>query len=76
LIAGRDTETQNSQIWLIDPETDERRRVTNDLSLYAGLSLSADGRTIISTQFDTMSSVSVSGIGDGAKPVEVTEKAG
>lgn len=75
LIAGRDTDTQNSQIWIIEPETGERRRVTNDLSLYAGLSLSSDGHSIISTQFETMSAVSVSGAGDFNKPTDVTERA-
>lgn len=76
LVAGRDADTQNSQIWVVDPSSDSRRRVTNDLSLYAGLSLSADASTIISTQFDTMSSVWVLNVNDSSKPFEVTEKAG
>jgi Tol biopolymer transport system component len=40
----------SSQIWLMSVPDGEVRRVTNDLSTYAGLSLSADGKTFVSVR--------------------------
>lgn len=74
LISGRDPETQLSQIWMVDPVTGMRRRVTNDLSSYQGLSVTSDGQMIVSTQQNTLSNIWKSG--PGSKPVRVTTEKG
>lgn len=57
IISGRDPETQLSQLWLIAYPDGEPRRITNDLSGYLGLSLTADGRSIVSTQQNRRSNI-------------------
>jgi len=51
LIVGIDrVGTVNSQIWQVDYPSGERRRITNDLASYAGVSLAADGSVLATVQ--------------------------
>lgn len=74
LVSARDREIQYAQIWMVDPFAGTRKRVTNDLSAYQGISLTSDGRSIVSTQQNTLSNIWVNkGSGD---PVRVTAEIG
>ncbi|MET0624858.1 MAG: winged helix-turn-helix domain-containing protein [Pyrinomonadaceae bacterium] len=53
-----------SQIWRVNHPGGEMRRVTNDLNLYAGLSLTADARSLVTVQSDRYTSLWVSKDGD------------
>jgi TolB protein len=46
-----------SQIWLVPVPGGEPRRITNDLSTYLGLSLTADGKSFVSVRNDLRSRV-------------------
>ena len=73
LISGRDRETQQSQIWILDPASGTRTRVTNDLNNYQGLSTSADGTVIASTQQVELSNIWLAGSFND-KPVKITSE--
>jgi Tol biopolymer transport system component len=47
----------NSQVWLLSAAGDRPRRITNDLSTYAGLSVSADGKSFVSVRRERRSRV-------------------
>ncbi len=49
-VAGRDLETQLSQVWFVSYPDGKPRRITNDLMSYQGLSVSYDGAAIGSVQ--------------------------
>jgi serine/threonine protein kinase/Tol biopolymer transport system component len=57
LIAGRDFETRLSQIWFLSFPGGAARRVTNDLSSYFGMGVTADGETVASVQEDRLSNI-------------------
>jgi Tol biopolymer transport system component len=46
-----------SQVWLLSASGDEPRRITNDLSTYAGISLTADGKSFVSVRRERRSRV-------------------
>ena len=46
-----------SQVWLLSASGGEPRRITNDLSTYAGLSLTADGKSFVSVRSELRSRV-------------------
>lgn len=69
LVSGRDLETLHSQIWLIDYPSGNQRRITNDLNNYQGLSLTADGLNIVSTQPNIVSDIWTTEL-DGAEKVD------
>jgi Tol biopolymer transport system component len=48
------------QIWHVDYPSGEVRRITNDLNEYRGLSLTADSKTLITTQIEQATSLWVS----------------
>lgn len=74
LVSGRDDAAQFSQIWAVDPSNGSRRRVTNDLSSYQGISVTADGTLIVSTQQNTLSNLWVGSANTEA--VRVTSEIG
>jgi serine/threonine protein kinase/Tol biopolymer transport system component len=75
LVSGRDKETQLSQLWVVDPTTGSRTRVTNDPNNYMGLSISADGRSVLSTQHVVLSNLWVAGSFND-RPVKLTSEIG
>ena len=75
VVSARDKETQLAQIWVIDPATGSSARVTNDPNNYLGLSLSADGRSILSTQQVVLTNLWIAGSFD-EKPVKITSEIG
>ena len=73
--SARDPETQYAQIWIVDPASSACTRVTNDLNSYLGLSVSADGRSILSTQQVVLSNLWLAGSFND-KPVKITSEIG
>lgn len=76
VVSGRDHDIQASQLWQIVRSSGETRRITNDLSIYTGATLTKDGRTILSVQ-ENYSSNLWTGSGDKtAKPRQITSELG
>ena len=75
LVSGRDKETQLSQLWVIDPASGGQTRVTNDPNNYQGLSVSGDGRSVLSTQQVVLSNLWVAG-SFSDKPIKITSEIG
>jgi Tol biopolymer transport system component/predicted Ser/Thr protein kinase len=60
LLTAIDLSGQNNlQIWRVTYPGNERSRVTNDLNAYVGASLSADGKSLVTVQAETISAVYV-----------------
>jgi len=60
LVTGIDLSGQsNLQLWRVTYPGNERSRVTNDLNSYVGASLSADGKSLVTVQSETVSAVYV-----------------
>ena len=58
LINAQDADGESSaQVWLLSASGGEPRRITNDLSNYAGLSLTADGKSFVSVRSERRSRV-------------------
>ncbi len=75
-VSGRDLETEFSQLWTVSYPSGEARRVTNDLNSYQGLSLTRDGRTVVTTQQNYLSNLWVSSPGDAANIEKITSEVG
>lgn len=60
LAIARAESTQPRQIWFISYPGGEARKITNDLNDYRGLSLTADSKTLITTQSEQTSRLWVS----------------
>ena len=56
-----------NQIWRINTESGEARRLTNDVNGYLGISLTADSRSIVTTQGDYQSNIYVGGENKGSE---------
>jgi WD40 repeat protein len=69
LLSGTEVNGQPLQIWQVFPESGKRTPVTNDLATYVGLSLSSDGTTLVTVQYEITSRVSL--VTDGA-PSDLT----
>ena len=70
--AGGDS---TSQVWLLPASGGEPRRITNDLSTYAGLSVTADGKSFVSVRNELRSRVWIVDAGGGESRV-ITSGAG
>lgn len=57
MFSGRETQNGPNQIWRAAYPTGESEQITNDFNDYLELSLSADGRNIVTVKGDTVSSV-------------------
>ncbi|MEO5860451.1 MAG: protein kinase [Pyrinomonadaceae bacterium] len=69
IVSGRDRVVQTSQIWQIDYPGGKTRRVTNDLSIYTGSTLTADGRTILSVGENYQFNIWTGSTGETSLPV-------
>ena len=50
-----------NQLWRLNTQTGEARRLTNDVNGYLGISLTADSRSLVTTQGDYQSNVYIGG---------------
>lgn len=72
LVSARDENEPGSQIWLLNVNTGEIRRLTNDLESYFWLSLSADGKRLIARQQRIVSYIWILPDGDLEKMRQLT----
>jgi Tol biopolymer transport system component/DNA-binding winged helix-turn-helix (wHTH) protein len=61
----------DEQIWHVSYPAGEVRRVTNDLNGYAGLSLTADGQSLVSTQENAFSSIWIAPNSDARRATRI-----
>ena len=61
-----------NQLWRIDTSSGEARRLTNDVNGYMGISLTADSRSLVTTQGDFQSNIYVGGDAPGSEWRPVT----
>ncbi|HYG80201.1 MAG TPA: hypothetical protein VD861_07435, partial [Pyrinomonadaceae bacterium] len=76
VITAQSEDSAFMQIWHIDYPDGYARRVTNDLSDYRGVSLSADARTLLSVQRQTFTSIWVSPKDRPDSATQITSGAG
>lgn len=57
LLAAQEKTGVQDQLWLVTYPAGERRRLSNDLLVYRSVSVSADGKSIVGTQWDTSSTL-------------------
>jgi serine/threonine protein kinase len=57
LLAAQEKTGVPDQLWLVTYPGGERRRLSNDLMVYMSVSVSADGKSIVGTQWDTSSTL-------------------
>jgi serine/threonine protein kinase/Tol biopolymer transport system component len=76
LLAARDPESKLTQIWFLSYPEGKARRVTNDLSKYLGLTLTADGKTLLSVQSERVSNIWMVPGGDTSLARRLTTEAG
>lgn len=76
VVSGRDPETQLSQLWLVNYPDAEAKRITNDLNNYQGVSISADGKTIVSVQENRLSNIWLAENGDPSSARKITTELG
>jgi Tol biopolymer transport system component len=57
VFAATEPGSSSNQLWLLSYPDGQARRITNDLSSYANVSLTSDSNTISATQFETLSTL-------------------
>jgi serine/threonine protein kinase len=57
LLTARDKSGAAMQLWMVSYPSGKARRISNDLSDYANVSFSSDGRTIVSVQYNVVGQV-------------------
>ncbi len=57
LLASQEKTGVPDQLWLVTYPGGERRRISNDLMVYESVSVSADGKSIVGTQWDSSSTL-------------------
>jgi serine/threonine protein kinase/Tol biopolymer transport system component len=77
LVNGSESGGEGStQVWLVSPSDGSVRRITNDLSTYRGLSLSADGTSFLTVRNETRTRLWAVLDGDMNSAKEITAGAG
>jgi serine/threonine protein kinase/Tol biopolymer transport system component len=69
VIAGTNQVRRNNQLWLVSPDREERRQITNDFLDYRRATLTADGKTLVSVAAEVSSTIWLAPIegGDAVK---------
>lgn len=68
--------TRQLQIWQLSYPAGTVKRITNDLNNYAGVSLAADSRSLVTVQADTVSNLWVAPEGDVTRARQITSGSG
>lgn len=76
MLAGRDETSSLLQLWHLAYLNGQAQSVTSDLSDYNGVSLSSDGRALVSVQSQTVTSVWLAPKSDCNHPAQITSGAG
>lgn len=66
IFTAQEEESSSSQIWLLSYPGGELRRITNDVNDYVGVSLTADGSSLMAITRELLSRISVTPGGDSA----------
>ena len=65
VVASANRASSNKQLWLVNPDREERRQITNDFLDYRRASFTADAKTLVSVAAESISSIWLSPL-DGA----------
>ena len=76
VLTGRDLETKLTQLWLVEYPDGKRTRISNDLSSYFGVSLTADSKTLVSIQGARVTNLWVAPGGDANLAKKITFETG
>ena len=76
ITAGEPEATYLHQIWFVSYPGGEARKITNDVSNYVGLSLTADSSAVVTVQTEQAPSIWVAPNGDAARATQVTSSRG
>ncbi|MET0753120.1 MAG: protein kinase, partial [Pyrinomonadaceae bacterium] len=72
ILSGRDLDTKLLQLWQISYPEGKLRRITNDLNSYYGVSLTADGKTLVSIQRERFSNIWITPNADAGFARQIT----
>jgi len=72
ILAAREQLAGLDQLWEVSYPGGDVRRITNDLASYSGLSLSSDGRTLVTTQVDQPLNIWIVPDGDSSRAQPIT----
>jgi Tol biopolymer transport system component len=70
VVGSADSSRRNNQLWLVNPDREERREITNDFLEYRRVSFTADGKAMVSVAAEVSSTIwsaPVDGTGDAVK---------
>jgi Tol biopolymer transport system component len=76
VITAKDYESSFSQVWMLPYPDGQARKITNDLSDYGGMSLTADSRAMVVVQGQRLSNIWVAASGAARRPAQTTLGAG
>ncbi|HEX6623006.1 MAG TPA: winged helix-turn-helix domain-containing protein, partial [Pyrinomonadaceae bacterium] len=76
LLSAAERELSPSQIWRLSLADGEVRRVTNDLNIYLGASMTADASALVTVQTDRAPNIWVAPQGDAARAEQITSGTG
>jgi serine/threonine protein kinase/Tol biopolymer transport system component len=76
LLTAKDQESPFEQIWQVTYPEGEVRKITNDLNDYRSLSVSDDSSSVVTVQYQRLSSVWLTGMSKERRTVQVTPGAG
>ncbi|HEX8493810.1 MAG TPA: protein kinase [Pyrinomonadaceae bacterium] len=76
LLTAKDQESPFEQIWLVSYPEGEVRKITSDLNDYTGLSISDDSSSLVTVQYQRLSTVWLTGAGKENRTLQVTPGAG
>ncbi|MDQ3907190.1 MAG: hypothetical protein M3268_02485, partial [Acidobacteriota bacterium] len=71
LVIARSPEVINAQVWFVPYPSGEPRRVTNDLSAYRSLSITDDGKQLVTVFQHDLAAVWVAPEGDASRAAEL-----
>lgn len=75
-VVGREQESSFRQLWYVSYPNGPAKRLGNDIDSYVGVSVSEDGKRLVSVQLQTLSNIYLLKPGAGASPVQITPGTG
>jgi Tol biopolymer transport system component/DNA-binding winged helix-turn-helix (wHTH) protein len=72
VINALDKDSRQPQIYFVSYPDGEKRRVTNDLNTYFGISTSADGKSLVTNTTTISRHIWIAATDDKSKPVQIT----
>ncbi|MGH9408118.1 MAG: protein kinase domain-containing protein [Vicinamibacterales bacterium] len=72
VVASDNSASRNNQLWLVNPDREARRQITNDFLNYRRVSFTADGQTLVSVAAESSSAIWIQPLDGGGDPVKVS----